>query len=107
MEPMEVLHEIVAADKKAREAYDRALRRSQNLDGALNRLRGKLEAEAMDRAKRDVDEARTKALAEAQSAMDALEEQYRRELASLEERFQARREETVERMFRIVVGLDD
>ena len=107
MEAMEVLHEIVAADRQARQAYERAQSRNRDFDSNLDILRRRLENQAMDRARREVEQARTKALADAKSAMDGLEEQYRRELAALEERFLARRDETAERMFRIVVGLDD
>ena len=107
MEPMEVLHEIVAADRQARKAYEKAQDQSLAFDSNLDILRRKLENQAMRRAKGEVEDARKQALVDARSAMDGLEEQYRSQLAALTERYQARREDTVERMFRLVVGLDD
>ena len=107
MEAMEALHEIVAADRRAREAFDEAQRRNQAFDGNLDILRRDAKNKALAQARREVKAARDKALADAQSAMEGLEEQYRRDLAALTERVQAARETATERMFRMVIGLDD
>lgn len=105
MEAMEVLHRIVAADRQAREVYDRARQESRDFDVNLDRLRRELADKAMDRAKADVDRARQEAVTQAQQEIDALDEQYRRQLEALTARFQARRDETVETMFQMTVGI--
>ncbi len=106
MEPMEVLCQIVAADRQAREAFRLAQGQDRDLDGQINRLRREMSCQALDKAKKDVAAAKDAAVAEARSAMDELEDQYARELAALTERYESRREETAERMFRMTVGLE-
>lgn len=107
MDAMEALRKIVAADRQARQAYDEAQRQRQAFEGNLDILRRDLENQAMERAKDEVEAARKKALADAQSAMDGMEEQHQKALAALTERFQARRDDVAERMFRMVIGLND
>ena len=106
MDAMAVLHEIVAADRKAREAADQARRQSVEFDGNLERLRQELAVQALDRAKADVEQARKQAVAQAQSEIDALEAQHRRQMKELSVRFEVNRDKTVEKMFRMTVGLE-
>lgn len=106
MEPMEVLHEIVAADRKARLQLDRAQKENTAFDGNLDKLRRDLADQAMAQAERDVSRAREEAIAQAGQQIEKLQEQYARQLEALTARFQARREETVETMFQMTVGLE-
>ena len=106
MDAMEVLHEIVAADRQARQALEQAQRQSMEFDGNLERMRQELKVQAMDRARADVERARKEAVAQAQSEIDALETRHRRQMKELSVRFEVEREKTVEKMFRLTVGLE-
>ena len=107
MEAMAALHEIVAADRKAREELERAQHQSQTFEGNRDILRREMEEQAMTRARRQVDAARAKAHAAARGAMAGLEEQYWSDLDALTKRYEAAKDATAERMFRMVIGLDD
>lgn len=107
MEAMAALHQIVAADRKARAEYSRMENQHNTFDGKRDILRRQMEEQAMAVARREVAAARAKAHADARSAIVGIEEQYRKDLDALTKRYEAHKDETAERMFRIVVGLDD
>lgn len=107
MEAMAALHQIVAADRKAREELARVQHQTQTFEGNRDILRREMEEQAMKRARREVASARSKAHADARGAMAGMEEQYRQDLDALTKRYEASKDATVERMFRMVIGLDD
>ena len=105
MEPMEVLHQIVAADRQARLKIDRAQGENRAFDGNFDKLRRDLADQAMAQAEKDVVRAREEAIAQAGQQIEQLQAQFAVQLEELTARFQARREQTVEKMFRMTVGL--
>ncbi len=107
MEAMAALHQIVAADRKAREELARAQHQSQTFDSKRDILCREMEEQAMAVARREVAAARSKAHTDAKNAIAGLKEQYERDLAALTGRYEAHKDETAERMFRMVIGLDD
>lgn len=107
MEQLQILHEIIAAERSAREDVQKARREKADFDRNLESLRRQLEAEAVTRAKADVEEARRAELSRVQSELEQLGAAHERELAALDSRFETGRDEWAEKIFRMVVGLDD
>ncbi len=107
METMEMLHEIAAADRAARERYEAARRERDGFDGRLGELALKAQEEAMRRARQDVEAERQRAHAASEEALGALDREFEAEQAALKERFAAHKDAGVEEMLRMVVGQDD
>lgn len=107
MEQLQILHEIIAAERSARDEVTAARREKADFDRNLESLRHRLEAEAIARAKEDVEAARAEELSRVQTELEQLRAAHETELSSLDSRFQAGRDEWAEKIFRIVVGLDD
>lgn len=107
MEQLQILHEILAGECSAREEVLRARREKADFDRNLESLRRQLEAEAVARAKEDVEAARRVELSRVQSELEQLRADHERELAALDGRFAAGRDEWAEKIFRMVVSLDD
>lgn len=107
MEQLQILHEIIAAERSARDRVTEARREMADFERNLESLRRQLETEAVTRAKEDVEAARATELARVQSEMEQLRIAHESDLQRLDARFQAGRDEWAERIFRMVVGLDD
>lgn len=107
MEQLQILHEIIAAERSARDQVTAARREMADFDRNLESLRRQLEAEAVARAKEDVEAARAEELSRVQSELEQLRAAHEKELQTLEGRFLAGRDEWAEKIFRMVVGLDD
>lgn len=107
MEQLQILHEIIAAERAARDEVTAARREKADFDRNLESLRHQLEAEAIARAKEDVEAARAEELSRVQTELEQLRVAHETELAALNSRFQAGRDEWAEKIFRMVVGLDD
>ena len=107
MEQLQILHEIIAAEQSARATVTAARREKADFDRNLESLRRQLEAEAVARAKEDVETARAEELSRVQSELEQLRAAHAEDLRALEGRFQAGRDEWAEKIFRMVVGLDD
>lgn len=107
MEPMETLHEIVAADKAARMRCAAVRQENDGFDAKLENLRRELTETEMARAERDVAQARERSVAAAGETLAALDRQCEQALSDMEGRFTAEKDRWAERIFRMVVGLDE
>lgn len=107
MEEMQVLHEIIAAEREAREAVEKARRERADFDRSLAGLRRDMEARAEEKAREDIERARASVLKESEAALAQMQRQYEAEQAALESKFTAGRDVWAEQIFRMVVGLDD
>ena len=107
MEQLQILHEIIAAERSAREEVMAARREKADFDRNLESLRRQLEDEAVARAKEDVEAARTEELSRVQWELEQLSAAHEEALRALDGRFRAGRDEWAEKIFRMVVGLDD
>ena len=107
MEQMQILHEIIAAERAARDEVTEARREKADFDRNLESLRHQLETEAVARAKEDVEAARAEELSRVQTELEQLRAAHEEALAALDSRFRAGRDEWAEKIFRMVVGLDD
>jgi hypothetical protein len=105
MEPMEALHQIVAADRAARVRYDNLRQDNDSLDVRLEALSRTLTDEALEQASAAVEQARAASVADASEMLAALDEQCEAALATMESQFDERKDQCVEQMFRIAVGL--
>ena len=107
MEQLNVLHEILAADQAAQERVRGARQAQIALDGEVERLRAELDGEAADRARQTVEKSREEELSRVQQELEQLRLDHEGDLAALEARYLAGREEWTEKLFRMVVCLDD
>lgn len=107
MEQLQILHEIIAAERAARDDVAAARREKADFYRNMESLRHRLETEAIARAKEDVEAARSEELSRVQTELEQLRATHETELSALESRFQAGRDEWAEKIFRIVVGLND
>ena len=107
MEETVILQKILEADRKGRRACEEACRAREDFLRDRDALRRQAEERAEAQAERDVDEARDRALAAAQSSLKALNEKQEYRLRELRARCEAGMEEWAETLFRMVVGLDD
>jgi hypothetical protein len=102
---MEALHQIVAADRAARARYAGQRQDNDSIDVRLETMSRTLTDQALAQAQKDVDEARAASVEAAAETLAALDEQYRQSLAQLETKFAQEKEQCVDEMFRIAVGL--
>ncbi len=107
MDQLEILHEIIAAERTAREEVRQVRREQVDFDRNLESLRRRLEAEAVERAGEDVELSRAEELSRVQAELEQLRAAQEKELADLEARFTAGKDQWAEKIFRMVVGLDD
>lgn len=107
MDDMQVLHEILAAERAARETVEKARRERVDLQRSLETICRDMEREASAAAQEEIERARRDVLKEAEAALEELDRRYESELSALEERAAAGQELWAEKLFRMVVGLDD
>lgn len=107
MNDMEALHEIVAADKAARERTKNAAWEKDSFDERLRELGRAISEGAMERAQKEVDAARRQSESALARTLEELDRQCGEAMESMKARFAAKKDEGVETMFRLVVGLDD
>ncbi len=107
MEAINVLQEILKADRAGRDALAQARREKEDFLRDREVLRRQAEERASARAEADVKEGRARELSAAESALKALEEKQEYRLKSLRGSCEAGKEEWAETLFRMVVGLDD
>lgn len=107
MDQLEILHEIIAAERTAREEVRQVRREQVDFDRNLESLRRRLEAEAVERAGEDVELSRAEELSRVQAELEQLRAAQEKELADLEARFTAGKDQWAEKIFRMVVGQDD
>lgn len=107
MSPMEMLHEIVAADKAARARTDSAVREKESFDERLSGLKKEVGDGERRRVQKDIDAARAQSDAERDRRLEELDRQSEERMAHMRSRFDAEKQDCVEAMFRMVVGLDD
>jgi len=107
MEQLQILHEIIAAERSAREEVTAARREKADFDRNLELLRRQMESEAVARAKEDVEKARTEELSRVQTELEQLRTEHEKQLSALDDRFREGRDLWAEKIFRMVVGLDD
>ncbi len=107
MEAMEVLHQIVAADREARQRLADARQESESFDRRLETLERELAESAMERAEKDVAAARDASRAASEAALSALDQERATAVEFMKRRFAERKDEGVEKLFRAVIGLDD
>ena len=107
MDEKTILHQILEADRKGREACEKARRDRADYDRRRPELCRETEAVAAAAARREVEQARSEALARSETELTKLREDYETRLAALQARYEAGVEGWTERLFRTVVGLDD
>lgn len=104
---MEALHEIVAADKAARERTENAEWEKDSFDERLRELGRTISEGAMERAQKEIDAARAQSESALARTLEELDRQCGEAMEDMKARFAAKKDEGVEAMFRMVVGLDD
>lgn len=104
---MEALHEIVAADKAARERTENAEWEKDSFDERLRELGHKISEGAMERAQKQIDAARAQSESALARTLGELDRQCGEAMESMKAQYAAKKDEGVETMFRMVVGLDD
>lgn len=107
MEQLQILHEILAAERSAREDVASARREKAEIDRDQECLRQRLKEDAEARAREAIEEARGEELSRVQAELEQLRVAHEEKLASLERRFRDGRDVWTEKIFRMVVGLDD
>lgn len=107
MDAMEALHEIVAADKAARERTENAEWEKDSFDERLRELGRTISEGAMERAQKQIDAARAQSESALARTLEELDRQCGEAMEDMKARFAAKKDEGVEAMFRMVVGLDD
>jgi hypothetical protein len=105
MESMEALHQIVAADRAARARYASQRQDNDSFDARLETMSRTLTEQALTQAQKDVDQAKEASVAAAAETLAALDDQYKQSLEQLEAQFAQGKEQCVDKMFRIAVGL--
>lgn len=106
-EPMDVLRQIVAADKAARRRVEKAGRDKENFDARLEKMSRSMQSRLEAENRRELDQIRAASEKETAEQLAQREQEQEREMARLQKIFAERRAEGVEKMFRMVVGLDD
>ena len=107
MNAMEALHEIIAADKAARERTEQAAREKDSFDERLKALGEEIGAGAMDRARQEIEAARGRSESAMSRTLEALDRECAAAMDTMKAKYTAKKDEGVEAMFRMVVGLDD
>lgn len=107
MEQLQILHEILAAERSAREDVASARREKAEIDRDQECLCQRLKEDAEARAREAIEEARGEELSRVQAELEQLRVAHEEKLASLERRFRDGRDVWTEKIFRMVVGLDD
>lgn len=107
MSPMEMLHEIVAADKAARARTDSAVREKESFDERLSGLGKEVGEGERNRVQKEIDAARARSDVERERRLGELDRQSDERMENMRSRFEAEKNDRVEAMFRMVVGLDD
>lgn len=107
MDSTAILQEILAADRKGREACEAARGEKENFLRDREQLCRRAEELAARRAEEDVKKAESEARERAQAALTSLEDKQKYRLRELRTRCEAGKETWAETLFRTVVGLDD
>ena len=107
MEPLEVLHEIVEADKAARKRVADALQERESFTNRLEDLRREITETEMSHAREAIDAARLRAEESIETERAAILQECDENVRALKQRFEEKKDEGVEKLFRLVVGLDD
>lgn len=107
MDEKTILHQILEADRKGREACEKARRDREDYDRRSLSLRREAEETAAAVARREVEKARGDALARSETELKKLREDYEYRLSMLQARYEAGVDGWTEQLFRTVVGLDD
>lgn len=107
MTDMEILHEIVAADKAARQRVEAARQEKETFDERLEELSRELKEGLMEKTRRDVEAARQQAESSAAEKLAALDEECGEAMERMRRQFAQRKAAGVDQVFRMVVGLDD
>lgn len=107
MEQLQILHEILAAERSAREDVASARREKVEIDREQECLRQRLKEDAEARAREAIEAARGEELSRVKAELEQLRVAHEEELDSLERRFRDGRDLWTEKIFRMVVGLDD
>lgn len=105
MEDKDMLRAIVQADRSARERVDAAGRREKLLSGSFSEIYAAAEKKAMDKARQETEKLRAQTDNAAAQRMAALDREQADALAALDRAFEAKKDECVERIFRMTVGL--
>ena len=106
MESMELLHEILAAEKKARTSCEQARRESGAVAENAEALRRRAEDEAMEKARHQLEAAEKEALSSVEDALREEDRRHRETMDKMAAQFAANRDACAERMFRMAVGLE-
>lgn len=107
MDAMEALHEIVAADKAARERAENAAWEKDSFDERLQQLGHEISESAMERVQKEINAARRQSETALARTLEELDRECREAMEGMKARFAAKKDEGVEAMFRMVVGADD
>jgi len=107
MTSREFLHEIVAAEMKARGIYGEAIKRQEGYEEYINGTKTRLHDELFERAQKRLEQYEAEETARADAEIARLDEKLERDLSAISTNFEGNRQSLADRMFDMVVGLDE
>ncbi len=107
MTPKEMMRAIVSAENEAQEIYAEALAQKERFHADLEREQQQLHEKMMQRAREYVAQVQQEAKERADDDIRLLESSLDTEMEQAKARFEASREQITNKLFRIVVGLDE
>ncbi len=107
MTPKEMMRAIVAAEHEAQEIYAEALQQKERFDADLELEKQQLHDKMMQRAKEYVAQIQKDVKDHADDDIRLLESSLDTDMEHAKAQFESNREQITEKLFRIVVGMDE
>ncbi len=104
MQPTEILHEIVAAERQARLLYAKTQQQYENLDAELEQQTEAIRKTLFEKADADIAATEAEETAWADSQIAALDKKLSDSLDALKKKFEANRDVYARRIFETVTG---
>lgn len=105
MEDRSILHAIVQADQSARKRVDAAGRREKLLSGSFHEIQSAAEKKAMAAARQETEALRAQTEHTTAQRLARLDREQTDALAALDRVFEGKKDDCVERIFQMTVGL--
>lgn len=107
MTPKELMRVIVQTEQEARDIYDEALQRQDGFEAGLEAEKKQLREDIFANAESEVKKAQRDAAEKADAEIARLDERLAYEMNRAKLLFESNETALMERIFRIVVGLDE
>ena len=106
MTPKELMRVIVRTEQEARNTYDAALAEESAFSSELEKEKAQLREEIQKKAEKKAEQIQADAAKRADAEIQRLDARLEREMNRAKDLFENNQEALMEKVFRIVVGLD-